>query len=92
MNCVCNTREGRIAWNCIVFVLFNGKWLKDFNVFCVNLFYWKMKEGSIVSIYIMFCYIFLIVLCFFYKSSKDVLCGLVFGVGNPLLPQESSNQ
>jgi hypothetical protein len=51
-----------------------------------------MKEGSIVSIYIMFCYIFLIVLCFFYKSSKDALCGLVFGVGNPLLPQESSNQ
>jgi len=36
---MCNIREGDIAWNCIVLVLFNEKWLKDLNVFCVSLFY-----------------------------------------------------
>jgi hypothetical protein len=51
-----------------------------------------MREDSIISIYIMFCYNFIIVLCFFYKNTKDVFFGLVFGVGNPLLPQENSNQ
>jgi len=51
-----------------------------------------MWEGSIVSICIMFCYIFIIIMCIFYKSSKDVFFSLVFGVGSPLLPQESNNQ
>jgi hypothetical protein len=36
---MCDTKEGKVTWKCIVFVLFNGKWLKDLNIFCVSLFY-----------------------------------------------------
>jgi hypothetical protein len=54
---VCNTRKGIIAWNYIVFVLFDGRWLKDLNLFCVSLFYLEMREGNIVLVCIMFCYI-----------------------------------
>jgi hypothetical protein len=40
----------------------------------------------------MFCYSYIIVLHFFYKSSKNVCFVLVFGVGSLLLPQEGNNQ
>jgi hypothetical protein len=36
---MCNTKEEKAAQECIIFVLFNGKWFKDINVFCVSLFY-----------------------------------------------------
>jgi hypothetical protein len=57
---MCNTRDGKIAQNCIKYLCYSvEKWLKDLNVFCVSLLYYNMKEGNMILLYIMFYYIFI---------------------------------